>query len=70
MTMHAVPRSLFDLIPGEAKSVPGRDGAFTFWTKDVMLAGEPGKHLPLTVYCSEPPLSEIEPVVAVWHSQA
>jgi hypothetical protein len=51
LMMHALPRALFDLIPGNAREHSGRDG--TFWTKDVTLAGTPGKHVPLTVFCME-----------------
>lgn len=63
--MHSVPRSLFDLIPGEP--VEHRLAARVFWTKSMMLVGEPGKHAPMMAYCDEgqisptpPPTSQID----------
>jgi hypothetical protein len=52
--MHGLPRSLFDLIPGEEREVtaPMRN----FWTKTLTLACEPGKHIEMMVYCQERPL--------------
>jgi hypothetical protein len=50
----SVPRALFDLIPGEAFIHHGRDGEFLFWAKELTLAKEPGRHVPLTVCCVEP----------------
>ena len=49
--MHGVPRSLFDLIPGDP--VEHDLGIRKFWTKYWMLAGEPGQHVTMTVYCDE-----------------
>ncbi len=51
--VHSVPRSLFDLIPGDP--VEHDLGVRKFWTKYWMLAGEPGRHVMMTVYCNEAP---------------
>ncbi len=58
--MHSVPRSLFDLIPGEP--VEHRLAARMFWTKSMMLAGEPGRHAPMMAYCDEPPSPQPSPL--------
>ncbi len=67
--LQRVPREMFDLIPGEAREIDGRNGRFT--VKDMSLAGTPGQHMLMIVYCDEPsplkgegdepPLRESEP---------
>jgi hypothetical protein len=59
--LQRVPREMFDLIPGKAREVDGRNGRFA--VKDMSLAGEPGQHMLMIVYCDEadttqPPTSE------------
>jgi hypothetical protein len=53
---HKVPRSLFDLIPGNEREVTTSD--HPLWVKTMMLAapstaGVPGEHVEMTMYCNE-----------------
>lgn len=57
--LQRVPRELFDLIPGQAREVDGRNG--TFWVKEMSLACIPEKHMLLLVYCDEALLREHQP---------
>jgi hypothetical protein len=59
--LHQVPRSLFDLIPGEARTIV--TGGAPLLVKSMFLAGEPGQNVKLTVFCSGhwPSLRETEP---------
>jgi hypothetical protein len=50
---HWVPRSLFDLIPGEMREITASN--HPLWVKTMMLAGVPGKHVEMTMYCEEEP---------------
>lgn len=53
-----VPRSFFDLIPGEpmVRQLSGK----ACWAKGMLLAESPGHHKRLMVYCHEPPLRECQ----------
>lgn len=66
--MHSVPRSMFDLIPGE--SIEHRLVGRKFWTKMMTLVGEPGKHAPMTVYCDEAPSPQPFPSQVEWGNGA
>lgn len=64
LSMHRVPRSFFDLIPGKAKETTGVNGTGTYWTKSLhMSSGR--SHVPLTVFCDEPPITESSPARSV-----
>ena len=49
--LQRVPREMFDLIPGEAREVAGRNG--TFVVKEMSLAVPGGKHMLMLAYCDE-----------------
>ena len=64
ITLHNVPRIIFDALPGTPAVFEGNEHHKTFWSKAAQIGATRPRKLHqqcLTVYCDEPPLPEPDP---------